>query len=181
MTLYPYYYSTDFDSRSKKFIEDRRGPSGAFSSVYLKYYNTKNRNEKENVIFKLTDWDEDELFGLYFNFLIYKFYIYNQSLYPNSLRYLCKLHEFGEVQINNEGKKYYAYMDGCGKPLNEICKIIISLSIKLIKDILLQTLESLKLIHDLDYLHLDIKDPNFLFVSPSHHELYIKIIDFGMI
>ena len=88
MTLYPYYYSTDFDSRSKQFIETKYGPKGASSFIYLQYYNTKNKTIKSNVIFKLTDWLNNELFGLYFNFLIYKYY---ESKHPDKLKYLCKL------------------------------------------------------------------------------------------
>jgi serine/threonine protein kinase len=39
---------------------------------------------------------------------------------------------------------------------------------------------SIKLIHDVDYLHLDIKPENFLF-SRVRNNIEIKIIDFGMI
>ena len=176
MILYPYYYSTDFDSRSKKFIKGISGPRGSFSSIYLKYYNTKNKIIKSNVIFKLTDWLNNELFGLYFNFLIYKYY---ESKYPDKLKYLCKLNEFGEVQINNTEKKYYAYMDSCGLTLDKLKTDEHNLSMMLIKELLLQTLESLKLIHDLNYLHLDIKYENYLFTMNKNNELQIKIIDFG--
>jgi len=175
--LKPYYYNSDFDSISKQFIE-QKGAFGDFSSIYLKYYNTTESKLKTNIIFKLTTPNNNELFGLYFNFLIYKFYFYNQLDYPNSLKYLCKLYEFGEVHINKNELKYYAYMDNCGLHLSELSKKITNLSMLLIKELLLQTLESLKLIHDFNYLHLDINNDNFLFTLLSN-ELQIKIIDFG--
>lgn len=182
----PYYYEVDFNSKKKIFILSNKNGHGTFSSIYLTYYDKNNnkKTKKTDIIFKKTDYliqgidkKQEELFGLYFNYFLYKYY---ESNHPDSLKYLCKLNEFGEIKGQ---KSFYAYMNNCGKELKEISKSNIKQDElnKFIKILFTQCLESIKLLHDLDYLHLDIKDPNFLFVSPSHHELYIKIIDFGMI
>lgn len=181
-TLIPYYHNEDFDPSKKIFISNKGG-KGGYSVVYLTYYDENNQEKKikTDTIFKLTDYKdnkEDELFGLYFNYMLCKYY-FNNDL--DKLKYLCILKEFGEVQNQNY---LYAYMDNCGKPLNDIINIEIDPIniIKLIKILLKQSLESLKLIHDLDYVHLDIKSDNYLFTINNNDldTLQIKIIDFGL-
>jgi serine/threonine protein kinase len=90
------------------------------------------------------------------------------------------LNEFGEVK---DKQLFYAYMNNCGSPLNNILTISINNIniIKLIKIILLQCLNALKLVHNLNYLHLDIKSTNFLYTINNNNldTLQIKIIDFG--
>jgi serine/threonine protein kinase len=74
-------------------------------------------------------------------------------------------------------------MKNCGGPMYNINRIKIKKNqlTEFIKNIFIQCLESLKLIHDVNYLHLDIKPDNFLYSIKENNleTLQIKIIDFG--
>ena len=184
ITLTPLWYNNiSLFFKEKVFIEKKtKNASGSYSYIYLEYYdeNNKKKNKKTDIIFKLTEYNNDELFGLYFNAFLYK---YNEFNNPEKVKYLCRLEEFGEVQLNRREKKYYAYMKNCGEPLKNINKIKIQKYqlTELIKNIFTQCLESLKLIHYQNYLHLDIKPANFLYSIQNNdlNTLQIKIIDFG--
>lgn len=191
ISVIPYYYSNNFNAKNKVIIKEV-GNSGAASSIYFKYYNKNNTTKtiKMDIIFKLTNYfnldskkstiiKKNELTGLYFNLLLCEYYKANN---PENLRYFCKLKEFGEVK---DKKEFYAFMDNCGMPLNMLSNRNIESSsyTNLIKTLLLQTVSAIKLIHNVGYLHLDIKDINFLFTMNENNinTLKIKIIDFGMV
>jgi len=188
--LIPFYSfkNNSLKFNNKIFINRKNNiGKGASAKVYLKHYNKTNltKTEKDNYIFKLIDYTDltiesrnDELFGLFFNYLLQKYYTINNSV---NLEYLCIIHEFGIVK---DRSMFYAYMDNCGSELYSRRFIYENSSNnninRSLKEIFIKCLKSLKLIHDLDYLHLDIKRENFL-VKGNNSELMIKIIDFGFV
>jgi len=190
--LIPFYSFYSFKDNSLKFnnkifiSRTSNNKKGASAIVYLKHYNKKNltKEEKDDYVFKLINYKlniekkNNELFGLFFNYLLQKYYTINNSA---NLEYLCIIHEFGIV---NQDNKFYAYMDNCGSELYSRRFIYENSSNnninRSLKEIFIKCLKSLKLIHDLDYLHLDIKRENFL-VKGNNSELMIKIIDFGFV
>jgi serine/threonine protein kinase len=172
---------------------------GSYAQIFLA--NKKN----SNIILKIISPFYEEYRGLIFNYLLQNYYINSP--------YLCIIHEFGSIQIdkNNENlKKYYGIMDNCGKNLEHIFGLFhkyltiannkhskqaraivdVSLILNIITIIFIKCLQALKLIHDINYLHLDIKPDNFLFsgsfsqASNLRHNgdnIIIKIIDFGTV
>ena len=153
------------------------------------YFNikSKNRNPIDSIIFKIIINDGGEFKSLIFHYLIYKYYENNNI---DNLKYLCKLYEFGELKncnltINGEIIKYYAIMKNCGMNLSEYFdkikkrneKISIKDRLKNLLTIFKECCKAVKIIHDLEYLHLDIKPHNFLISNEGE----IKIIDFGFI
>ena len=148
--------------------------------------NSKNRNQINDIIFKTITDKKEEFKSLIFHYLIYKYYENNNI---DNLKYLCELYEFGELNnliiINKKKIKYYAIMKNCGMNLSEYFKIIIERNKTiLVKDrlkklitIFKECCNAVKIMHDLGYLHLDIKPKNFLINDKNQ----IKIIDFGFI
>ena len=107
-----------------------------------------------------------------------KFHAFLESEYKDDkLKYLCKLYEFGTI----DNKILYGIMENCGIDTYEyIIKIIQKKSgvpqiiFKEIFKVFKECCEAVKIIHDLGYLHLDIKPNNFMIKDNQ-----IKIIDFG--
>lgn len=149
------------------------------------YSNIKSKNNKvlNNIIYKeIRDTDKEEktqFKGLIFHYLLQKYYTINKKY---ELKYLCKLYEFGNIE--NYESFFYAIMENCGKDLlNYFEDIIQSNNNLLVKEKLIQLLilfseccKAVKIIHDLGYLHLDIKPENFLIKDRQ-----IKIIDFDCV
>ena len=140
--------------------------SGGFGNVYktsnskilLKIIKQGNSKDKDN--------KDREFKSLIFHYLLYKYYEKNENI-----KYLCKLHEFGIIEKN----KWYAFMENCG--LDLIHKLNnINIDFDTLLKIFYECCKALKIIHDLEYLHLDIKPENFLMKDDQ-----IKIIDFGMV
>jgi len=177
--LVPDYYdrTTHF---SNKIFNLNKSASGSFSTVYLQYYNklNKSKTRKSNIIFKeTTDSEGDEYKALIFHYLIQHYYEKNN---PEKLKYLCNLREIGKIKYNDS--KIYGIMDNCGQELvtlqnSRLLKYDPLKGLLFIVNIFKQSLEALKLLHDLNYLHLDIKPQNYLITSKNQ----VKIIDFGMI
>jgi serine/threonine protein kinase len=118
---------------------------------------------------------------LIFNYLLYFYYEIND---PDKLKYLCKILEIGKIKKTN---KIYAIMENCGENLYNAIEEIITYSgydysqgINFIFFIFKECLSSLKLIHDRNYLHLDIKPENYL-INVVNNEINIKIIDYGFV
>jgi len=155
-----------------------RKSSGSFGAVYLNI-KSKNRNPINNIIFKKIAIDEEEFKSLIFHYLLQKYYENNNK---NKLKYLCKLYEFGNI---DKETFYYAIMENCGQDLLNYFERIIKRNEKIsVKDrlkklitIFKECCNAVKIMHDLEYLHLDIKPENFLISKKGQ----IKIIDFGFI
>ncbi len=152
--------------------------SGSFALVYV---NIKSKNNKklDNIVFKIiNDERKTEFKSLIFHYLLQKYYILNKS---DNIKYLCSLHEFGNIKNNN---KTYAIMENCGIDLFYYLEDIMNYNRdldpkykfeKLLK-LFSECCKAVKTIHDLGYLHLDIKPENFLIKDGQ-----IKIIDFGLV
>jgi serine/threonine protein kinase len=192
-TIIPDYYD-DSLNLSNKIYNLNSTASGSYATVFLKYYNSKNLKQKQNIIFKfIKDSNLLEYKALIFNYLLYYYYEKNIDKYPDSLKYLCKIIEIGKIKNNFKYGDVYGIMEYCGKELfedlndrfiiknfennkNDIPINNMNFAINIFKQCLL----SLKLIHDLNYLHLDIKPENYL-INIIDDNIQIKIIDFGLI
>ena len=163
---------------SKRIYRSNETESGSYSKVYLKYYdqNNKLKKLKQNIVFKEVE-DLLEYNGLIFHYLLYYYY----QKFTEKIQYLCKIREIGTVKNTS---RIYAIMDYCGNDLSKL-EILNTIQDKndgllFIVKIFKKILESVKLIHDLGYLHLDIKPQNFL-IRENKDEFDLKIIDFGYV
>lgn len=154
---------------------------GEFGEVYN--INTKNNNK---IIYKIIKSDQENLEDAIIEYKALKFQ-YLLQLYlklnnPNKLKYICKLHEFGFINEIHNYLNIYAIMDNCGK---ELGKYIIelkknnNLNLEIIINIIIECAKSIKILHDIRYVHLDIKPENFLISVSPNNKINIKIIDFG--
>lgn len=142
------------------------------SGGYGKVYKTSNDTILLKIITQDKSTDEDnkdrEFKSLIFHYLLYKYYEKTENI-----KYLCKLYEFGVIEKN----KWYAFMENCGLDLlDKFNKNKNNPDFDKLLKIFYECCKALKIIHDLEYLHLDIKPENFLMKDDQ-----IKIIDFGMV
>jgi serine/threonine protein kinase len=179
-SLQPYLSNNLNKFKNIKIDMTKDKSSGSFGSVYLKI---KSKNNKDlNIIYKEiynTDSEKTQFKALIFHYLLQKYYTINNI---SELKYLCKLHEFGSIEKNET--LTYAIMENCGKDLLNYFEDIIeinknlSLKEKLMKLLILfsECCKAVKIIHNLGYLHLDIKPENFMIKDDQ-----IKIIDFDCV
>ena len=180
-TLIPDYYDPSFDL-SQKLFNVNTTAHGAFATVFLQYYNYKNKKVKSNIVFKaINDPLGIEYQASIFHYLLYFYYQINA---PEQLQYLCNLYEIGSVSGTN---LIYGIMEHCGDELMKIDDYLNSpknptqlSKLLLITTIFNKCLLSLKLIHDIGYLHRDIKPENFL-IKFIGNQIQVKIIDFGFV
>ena len=139
------------------------------SSIILKIIEEKNKNNPE---FK----------SLIFNICLLS-YLYLQN--NDGIKYFCDLYEFGKIKDSNN--KFYAIMEDCGYDLfsyfNEINNINFSNSsynhkLYVTLYIIRECAKALKVLHDINISHNDVKPDNFL-IKKDGSNYYIKIIDFG--
>ena len=166
ITVRPYIKN----KKNYEIIKKKIGEGG-----YGKIYRTTNnkigfKTIQDEIIY------EDEYKSLIFHYLLLQYYKGTPQV-----KYLCKLFEFGRLfpYQNKEYNYYYAYMEIFGNDLNSLkynSNSNLLLKFTNIFKILYQCCESVKLIHNLEYLHLDIKPENFLIKDNK-----IKIIDFGFV
>ena len=179
ITLIPVFCSYQ-NINIKKYIKIGKGGYGNVFSINDKYILKK-------IIFKDDESYNDELKALVFHYLL-TLSLKNNN---NSLRYICKLYEFGLIG-NKESKNIYCIQDNGGEELYKYLvkkyksifySLFIGVRDKLIYflKILLECSRALKIIHDLDYVHMDIKSENFLIVENRDGSFQIKIIDFGYV
>jgi len=112
--------------------------------------------------------------SLKFQYLLQLYLKFNE---PFKLKYLCKLYEYGFINEQNNFLNIYAIMENCGKELGKYVielKFNQTLNVKLIINIIIECAKGIKVLHDIGYIHLDIKPDNFLIKDDK-----IKIIDFG--
>ena len=143
------------------------------SGGYGKVYKTSNDTILLKIITEKSNSEDEynrdrEFKSLIFHYLLYKYYEKTENI-----KYLCKLNEFGVIEKN----KWYAFMENCGLDLlNKFKKKNDEPDFDTLLKIFYECCKALKIIHDLEYLHLDIKPENFLMKDDQ-----IKIIDFGMV
>jgi serine/threonine protein kinase len=159
---------------------------GSFSDIY---------SINDKYILKIINKiDDDEIKGLLFNYLLT---IYLENLHDSNgnkndlLKYICKIYELGIIYESNkfENNKLYCIMEKGNidlytfffkqKYINIIKNIKnkVAFLLKLFKE----CCNALKIIHDLGFVHFDIKLENFLINFRSENDFDIKIIDFGFI
>ena len=181
LTLIPDYYDPSFNLSEKVFNVNTTAHD-SFATVFLQYYNYNNKTIKSNIVLKqINDSDETEYDGSIFHYLLYFYYQINA---PEKLQYLCNLYEIGKIQNTN---LIYGIMEHCGDELMKIDKYLIinknptnESKLLFIITIFKKCLLSLKLIHDIGYLHHDIKPENFL-IKFIGNEIQVKIIDFRLV
>ena len=183
LTLIPDYLDNSVDFSNKIFNINHES-KGSYATVLLGYFDKKNGlKKKTNIVFKKINdlYNGNEYKALIFNYLLYFYYEIND---PDKLKYLCKILEIGKIKKTN---KIYAIMENCGENLYNAIEEIITYSgydysqgINFIFFIFKECLSSLKLIHDRNYLHLDIKPENYL-INVVNNEINIKIIDYGFV
>ena len=150
---------------------------------FAKVFKLKTSNNK-NIIYKSIISDDEntgirEYRGLKFYYLLQKYLSKNNN---DKLKYLCKLHEYGFINKQQDYKNLYAIMDNCGIDLEKYIvelKENNELTLEKIIEIMIECATSLKIIHDSGYCHLDVKPQNFLVVDLGEGRIQIKIIDFG--
>lgn len=143
---------------------------------YIIKYLKKNNNKKYN----------RELKGFIFNLLLYKYLNTNEK--RDLLDYICKVLQIGYISENNT---IYCIMSKCGidlrnflnKNIDKIRLLSYFNKIIFLLNLIKQCAIAIKIIHDLGYVHLDIKLENFLIVMKDDNinDYQIKIIDFGLI
>ena len=140
------------------------------------------KGEEKDIIFKNTELDDEgnEINGLIFHAKLEEEYKNDKE----SLKYLCTLYQFGFIMIGENPERLYSIIEKCGINLYKYFEELIeknsrlSEHTKLVKlmDIFKECCQAVKIIHDMGYLHLDIKPENFMI-----KENQVKIIDFGMV
>jgi serine/threonine protein kinase len=177
--LFTYINNSNIRQESKLILNTKIVGEGSFGKVYkLKV------NDNKELIYKSIIGNEyygkNEYKALKFHYLLQKFLESNKK---DSLKYLCRLYEYGFINKIDDYTNIYAIMDNCGIELKEF---IISLkknnllTLHKIIEIMIQCARALQVLHDIKYCHLDIKPQNFL-VFFSGNDIQIKIIDFGFI
>ena len=186
VVLEPDYYNQDIDLSRIKFNKSKsKAARGSFATVYLRYLNS-HKQIKNNIVFKkINDKYGIEYNGLIFNYLLYFYYQYNQANFPGAIEHLCELKEIGKVIEKNEkpiSGLIYGIMDNCGYELFELKKSNLlfnfnrQIRYNFVISIFVKLLNSLQLIHNVGYIHCDIKFGNYLMKIKK-----IKIIDFGFV
>ena len=178
ITLFP-HLSSNYNITDEMSIEiNKKNIKSRTSGKVYKKIKIVNKNI-DNIIFKeiINDKEEKEFKSLIFHFLLQEYYKRNNF---KKLIHLCNLFEFGYFKNTNGEQKLYAIMENCGLDLlyykknnKNKNKKKYEILLEILK-ILYQCCKSLELIHELKYLHLDIKLENFMI-----NNNIIKIIDFG--
>jgi serine/threonine protein kinase len=173
--LYPLFCSGEKISINNH-REIARGSFGVVYEIGNYIYKT--------IIYKSDDIYYNELKGLFLNYLL-TLYLLNDL---ERSKYICKLYEFGHIN-RSDSKDLYCLMENGGEELYEYLKeycsseyfkhLSINKKIMFFLEILLQCSNSLKILHDIGYVHLDIKPENFLIKINEDGTFQIKIIDFG--
>jgi serine/threonine protein kinase len=161
---------------------------GSFGTVYKSIFLTTNNistTKLSSTILKIIEEknsNNPEFKSLIFNICLLS-YLYLQN--NDGIKYFCDLYEFGKIKDSNN--KFYAIMEDCGYDLffyfNKIRNInFINSSYNdklfIILYIIRECAKALKVLHDINIAHNDVKPDNFL-IKKDNGNYYIKIIDFG--
>jgi serine/threonine protein kinase len=186
-------------------ILKKKNKSGGSSGIYPQVIEGKK--------FKYSQVLFDDNYKILFGY-IFDYYLYNII---NKSNYLCKTYEIGYC-LNDNVKSFYSIMDDCGSDIDSffvvkkmenekgilLYKSTISINGKnkkslniLFNNLLIifyKMILGVKIVHDLGYVHLDIKPQNFLISSIDGRNLLdliftinienivlIKIIDFELV
>ncbi len=164
-----------------KLIFNKKIGESAYGKVFRLKINQNKDLVNKDLVYKSVCIDGIQEYKAFkFHYLLQKYLQFNK---PDLSKYLCKLYEYGFVNKDKDYSNIYAIMDNCGIELLEYIitlKVNNLLTLKKIIEIMIECAKALQIIHNLDYVHFDIKPQNFLVIEEGE-SIYIKIIDFGCI
>ena len=162
------------------YISDTNTQNGAYSTIYLSLsHKINNKLIPLDFVFKITLIHiKNKNTSLYDEFIanIINYYLCKITKQSKSI---VKITEFGMVKKPYRG--VYSILEKCNFDLNYYIKYK---NIDYLKDFkklikfMVNILSGVKYLHDIKYLHLDIKLPNYL-VKIENKNLLIKLTDFG--
>jgi serine/threonine protein kinase len=162
------------------YISDTNTQNGAYSTIYLSLSNkVNNKLIPLDFVFKITLIHiKNKNTSLYDEFIanIINYYLCKVTKQSKSI---VKITEFGMVKKPYRG--VYSILEKCNFDLNYYIKYK---NIDYLKDFkklikfMVNILSGVKYLHDIKYLHLDIKLPNYL-IKIENKNLLIKLTDFG--
>ena len=162
------------------YISDTNTQNGAYSTIYISLSNkVNNKLIPLEYVFKITlAHIKNRNTSLYDEFIanIINYYLCKVKKQTKSI---IKIIEFGMVKKPYRG--VYSILEKCNFDLNYYIKYK---NIDYLKDLkklikfMCNILYGVKYLHDIKYLHLDIKLPNYL-VKIENKNLLIKLTDFG--
>ena len=162
------------------YISDKNTQNGAYSTIYLSLSNkVNNKLMPLDYVFKITLIHiKNKNTSLYDEFIanIINYYLCKITKQSKSI---VKIIEFGMVKKPYRG--VYSILEKCNFDLNYYIKYK---NIDYLKDLkklikfMVNILSGVKYLHDIKYLHLDIKLPNYL-IKIENKNLLIKLTDFG--
>ena len=162
------------------YISDTNTQNGAYSTIYLSLsHKINNKLIPLDFVFKITLIHiKNKNTSLYDEFIanIINYYLCKITKQSKSI---VKITEFGMVKKPYRG--VYSILEKCDFDLNYYIKYK---NIDYLKDFkklikfMVNILSGVKYLHDIKYLHLDIKLPNYL-VKIENKNLLIKLTDFG--
>ena len=178
----PLYIFKSINNSNQHFTSKNKR-QGAFGEVY---YNTNKSLILKVINDSASELSNNESIGIAkeYSTLLFQYYLQISLKETQELKFLCEIYELGQIKRKIKKNKpdsdymigrYYCIMDNCGLNLLEyILKNNIDQS-KMI-NIFIQCAEALKILHNLDFLHMDIKLENYVIKDDQ-----VKIIDFGEI
>lgn len=180
--LIPFLINTKYNflNFNDIYISDRNTKDGSYSTIYLSL--SKKVNNKLmplDFVFKITLVHiKNKNTSLYDEFIanIINYYLCKIMNHSNSI---VKIIEFGMVKKPYRG--VYSILEKCDYDLNHY---INNKNIDYLKDFkklikfMINILLGVKYLHDIKYLHLDIKLPNYL-IKIENKNVLIKLTDFG--
>ena len=158
--------------------------NGTFGTVYKSIFSKTTQKKLVSTILKIIKENRynTEFKSLIFN-ICFISYLYLKN--NDGIKYFCDLYEFGKIKEDNN--KFYAIMEDGGYDIlnfffkNEIFmkkNIIYNKKLYIVLYIIRECATALKVLHDNNIAHNDIKPENFVITKYNGH-YYIKIIDFG--
>ncbi len=180
--LIPFLINTKYNflNFNDIYISDKNTKDGSYSTIYLSL--SKKVNNKLmplDYVFKITlAHIKNKNTSLYDEFIanIINYYLCKLTIYSNSI---VKIVEFGMVK--NPYRGVYSILEKCNYDLSYYINYK---NIDYLKDFkklikfMINILLGVKYLHDIKYLHLDIKLQNYL-IKIENKNLLIKLTDFG--
>ena len=188
--LVPYLVSSEvpFIDFNDIYISDKNIASGTYSAIYLNLFkkdNKQNNNSKFiplNEALKMTLFTiKDHTTALYDEFIANLINYILCKVYNNPIS-IVKIYEFGVMKTPYTG--IYSILEKCNFDLNYYIE---KRDVSYLKDIsklitfFYKLLTGIKLLHDIGYIHLDIKIKNYLVKIENDKKLSIKLTDFGFL
>jgi len=184
--LVPYLVSSDipFTNFNNIYISDSNTASGTYSAIYLGIFkmNNKNNYTPMDEALKMTLYTmKDNMTALYDEFIANLINYILCKIYNNPPS-IVKIYEFGVIKSPYRG--IYSILEKCNFDLNYYIE---NRDLSYLKEInklitfFYKLLVGIKLLHDIGYIHLDVKIKNYLVKIEDDKKLSIKLTDFGFL